>query len=327
MTAMSITPGRFRIIAIVALVVLSVIVLTGSTVRLTGSGLGCADWPRCSDEQLVDFSSGHAFIEQGNRIFSGIAGFGVALAAVVGARRRRPYRRDLSLLSYGLLAGVFAQIPLGGITVLVDLHPVAVQSHFLLSMVLVANATVLVHRSSSLEEPADERPSAEPPPAERSRAVLASGPLVWHRRLLVALMGAVLVAGTVVTGAGPHAGDEEVRRFGIALSDATRIHAAIVIVTLCTALALAWRLHRAGGDRRLMNLLSSWVFVGLLQGAVGYVQYFNEIPELLVAGHIGLATVLWILTVSLLELAPAATTADRGSTVAASHQRVTAPVS
>ena len=114
-----------------------VIVVTGAAVRLTGSGLGCDDWPNCNDQQLVDVSSGHAAIEQVNRLFTGLVAFAV-IAAVLGSLWRQPRRRDLTWLSLGLVAGVLGQIVLGGITVLVDLHPVAVQGHMLLSQALVA---------------------------------------------------------------------------------------------------------------------------------------------------------------------------------------------
>src|SRR3954470_13110353 len=123
-----------------------VIVVTGGAVRLTGSGLGCDDWPRCNDQQLVDVSSGHAAIEQVNRSFPGLGARAVTLA-VLGSLWRRPRRRDLTWLSLGLVAGVIGQIVLGGITVLVDLNPLAVAGHMLLSQAIVACAVVLVKRA------------------------------------------------------------------------------------------------------------------------------------------------------------------------------------
>ena len=148
---MRISPERYRLITVIALGLLIAIVITGAAVRLTGSGLGCEDWPNCSDERLIDVSSANAAIEQINRLFTGLVAVAV-IAAVLGSLWRTPRRRDLTLLSLGLVAGVLGQIVLGGITVLVDLHPVAVQSHLLLSMVLVATAVTLVRRAGEPDD-------------------------------------------------------------------------------------------------------------------------------------------------------------------------------
>src|SRR5688500_14603495 len=125
---MSLSPARYRIITFAALSLLGAIIVSGAAARLTGSGLGCGDWPSCSDTKVIDVSSKHAAIEQVNRLFTGLVSAAV-IAAVLGSMRRSPRRRDLVLLSCGLVAGVLAQIVLGGITVLVDLHPLAVQAH------------------------------------------------------------------------------------------------------------------------------------------------------------------------------------------------------
>jgi cytochrome c oxidase assembly protein subunit 15 len=275
----TISPRRYRAITVGALVGLMVIVVTGAAVRLTGSGLGCRDWPQCSDERLLDVSSGHAAIEQINRLFTGLVAVAV-IAAVLGSLWRRPRRRDLTLLSLGLVAGVVGQIVLGGVTVLVDLHPLAVQAHFLLSMILVADAVVLVHRAGEPDE--GTRTSAVTPGSAR---------FAW---LVAVATGVALVTGTVVTGAGPHAGDEEARRFDVPISDAARVHGISVTV------ALVLRLSRHGADRqRLQAPLSTWIFVGLLQAAVGYTQYFTDVPPLLVGIHVAGATLLWAMTVRL----------------------------
>ena len=134
--------------------------MTGAAVRLTGSGLGCDDWPRCNDQQLVDVSSGHAAIEQVNRLFTGLVAVAV-IVAVLGSLWRQPRRRDLTWLSLGLVAGVIGQIVLGGITVLVDLHPVAVQGHMLLSQVLVAMRGRAA-ASGPASPTAPRRPSVDP---------------------------------------------------------------------------------------------------------------------------------------------------------------------
>ncbi len=282
---MRLQPARYRAITIGALVALVVIVVTGAAVRLTGSGLGCDDWPNCNDERLVDVSTGHAAIEQLNRLFTGIVAVAV-IAAVLGSLVRAPRRRDLTLLSVGLVAGVLGQIVLGGITVLVDLHPLAVQGHLLLSMVLVANATVLVRRAG------------EPDGVPRRPAVSgATRTWVW---IVAALTSLAVVTGTLVTGAGPHAGDEEARRFGFEISSVARVHGTTVTLTLVSALVVGVRIWRAPGERRaLAGGLSTWLFLGVLQAVVGYVQYFNGVPELLVAIHVALATLLFVATVQL----------------------------
>lgn len=210
----TLSPARYRTITLFALFALCAIVVTGAAVRLTGSGLGCADWPACSSTRFIDVSSKHAAIEQINRLFTGIVSVAV-IAAVLGSLRRVPRRRDLMWLSLGLVAGVLAQIVLGGVTVLVDLHPLAVQGHMLVSLILVANAVVLVQRAS------------EPDDGEAIRPV--SPEIGRHAAAVAGLTAVALVTGTVVTGAGPHAGDEDVRRFDVAISAAARVHGVSVV--------------------------------------------------------------------------------------------------
>jgi heme a synthase len=279
----TLSPTRYRAITIGALIALMVIVVTGAAVRLTGSGLGCENWPQCSDERLIDVSSSHAAIEQINRLFTGLVALAV-IAAVLGSLWRTPRRRDLTLLSLGLVAGVVGQVVLGGVTVLVDLHPVAVQGHLLLSMVLVGTAVVLVHRAG------------EPDEGARTTVVtVPTGTMVWA---LAIATGVAILTGTVVTGAGPHAGDEEARRFDVSISTVARVHGVTVMIALAVAVALAIWLTRQPDDRhRLQNQLSSWIFVGVLQAAIGYTQYFNDVPPLLVGFHVAGATVLWAMTV------------------------------
>lgn len=280
---MRLTPERYSQVTQVALGLLIAIVISGAAVRLTGAGLGCDDWPNCNDERFVDVSSGHAAIEQVNRLFTGLVAVAV-IAAVLGSFRRIPRRRDLTWLSLGLVAGVVGQVVLGGITVLVDLHPLAVQGHLLLSMVLVANAVVLV------------RHSAEPDGVPRRRvASTTAGRLLW---LLAAATGVAIVTGTVVTGAGPHAGSEEVVRLDVTVAAVARIHGVSVLAALAIAVVAAAIIQRRPADRRaLQGPLGTWIFVGLLQAAVGYTQYFNEVPAGLVAVHVAGATALWAVTV------------------------------
>ncbi|NNE13136.1 MAG: heme A synthase, partial [Ilumatobacter sp.] len=261
------------------------------------------DWPNCSNERLIDVSSKHAAIEQINRLFTGVVG-AAAIAAVLGAFWRVPRRRDLTNLALLIAAGVVANAVLGGISVLVDLHPLAVQGHLLLSMALIVTGAVLVRRSG------------EPDGVPRRRVV--SEPA---RRLALALFVATWVAvftGTIVTGAGPHAGDENARRLDVDIETVARVHGATVMATLVLALVMAWWLRRDPDDgRALTPALSTWLFVGVLQAAIGYVQYFNDVPALLVGVHIAGATALMFVTTQVVldttgpELRPGSDVAHR----------------
>ena len=255
--------------------------------RLTGSGLGCDDWPNCNNEKLIDVSSTHAAIEQINRLFTGLVAAGV-IVAVLGALARQPRRRDLTWLSLGLVAGVLGQIVLGGITVLVDLHPAAVQAHFILSMVLIANAVWLVHRAGM-------------PDVGFERQVTAA--IRSHVAWLSVATAVAIVLGTVVTGSGPHAGDEDAKRFGFDIGRTAQLHSVAVWLSVAIAVALLWRLRTRATERAVLEgPLVAWSCVGLLQGAVGYLQYFTGVPAALVAVHVAGATVLWGITVWLLAV-------------------------
>ena len=267
----------------VALALLCIIVVSGAAVRLTGSGLGCDDWPRCNNQQLVDVGTKHAAIEQINRLFTGLVSVGVILA-VLGALIRRPRRRDLTWLSLGLVFGVIAQIVLGGITVLVHLHPVAVQGHLVLSMILVANAVVLVVHAGQPDE---------------GRRILAVVPRTRrYVRWVVVWTGLAIVAGTVVTGTGPHAGDEDARRFDLAITTVTRFHSVVVWIAVGAMAALLWHLRRLAHDREVLDApIYAWCIAAVAQGTVGYLQYWSGVPAGLVAIHVAGATTLWAVTV------------------------------
>jgi len=261
------------------LVFLCVIVLTGAAVRLTGSGLGCEDWPRCNEERFIDVSSTHGAIEQVNRLFTGLVALSVILA-VLGAHRRLPRRADLVRLAWGLVAGVIGQVVLGGIVVLTDLHPLANQGHFLLSMILVTNATVLWVRSrdEQLLRRAESRNFSQ------------------RLALLAFALGCVaLYTGTIVTGSGPHAGDEDARRFGFDISHVARIHGISVVLFLIALLSIIVVVRRRKNEWRAMSgVLEATMAIGVIQAALGYTQYFNDIPAALVAIHIAGATAIMI---------------------------------
>ncbi|HET7721510.1 MAG TPA: COX15/CtaA family protein [Acidimicrobiales bacterium] len=223
----TLSPPAYRRVTLFALLALTFIVVTGGAVRLTGSGLGCPDWPTCAENRVVAPWEYHAMVEFVNRTITGLVSAAVMLA-VLGSLVRRPRRKDLLWLSVGLVAGVIGQIVLGGLTVLFELKPGFVMAHFLLSMVLIANAVVLHHRAG--------RPAGPTRPAV--------GPdLLTLGRLEVAAAGLAIFLGTIVTSSGPHGGDEEAERLPFLLPDVTRLHGIAVMLFLAGSLVVLWRLR------------------------------------------------------------------------------------
>ncbi len=274
------SPRTYRRVAASALAALAFIVITGAAVRLTGSGLGCPDWPTCSHDRIVAPLEYHAMVEFLNRTVTGAVSVAV-IVAVLGALWRVPRRRDLVWLSFGLVAGVAAQVVLGGLTVIFHLAPPIVMGHFLLSMVLIANAVMLHHRAARPDSSVP-RPRAEP--GIRSAA---AG--------MIALAAVVLVTGTVVTASGPHGGDAEVARLGFFVPDVARVHGVSVVAFLVVTIAtlLVARRRAAPAVTRSGTVL---LVVLLAQAAVGYTQYFLGVPVLLVAIHVAGATAVWVAT-------------------------------
>jgi heme a synthase len=273
-----IAPPTYRRITTVALLFLAVIVVSGAAVRLTGSGLGCSDWPKCHQDRFVSAGQYHDTIEFVNRTFTGVVSAAVALA-VLGSLRRDPRRRDLTAWSVGLVAGVVGQIVLGGLVVIFDLSPWLVIGHFVLSMVLVWNAVVLRNR-------AGHDGVAAPPLVERRSVLLG--------RALVAAAVVVVLSGTVVTGAGPHGGDEEVERLPFLVHTVARVHGSIVMAFLALVLAVGWVLHRDGAPAVVWRRYTTLLVVLVAQAGVGYTQYFTDVPPLLVGIHVAGATALWV---------------------------------
>jgi cytochrome c oxidase assembly protein subunit 15 len=273
------SPELYQKICLVALCALAFIVVTGGAVRLTDSGLGCRDWPTCEHNQFAAaLDQPHAVVEFGNRIITGVVSVAV-IAAVLGSLLLEKRRRDLIWLSLGLVAGVIGQAVLGGVSVLFDLAPPFVMAHFLLSMVLVANAVVLEHRAG--------QPDGPPTP------VVDLGSRRLGRALVVLGVG-VLFTGTVVTGAGPHGGDVRATRLPFYLPDVARVHSVTAITLLIVTVITLWRLHRRGAPRQVDQRAKVLVVAILAQGAIGYTQYFTGVPPALVGLHILGATVVWI---------------------------------
>lgn len=288
---MRVSPSTYRKIALAALLALGTIVVTGAAVRLTNSGLGCDDWPRCSSTRLIDVSTRHAAIEQINRLFTGVVGV-ATIAAVVASWWRRPRRTDLIVWSWMLVVGVLANAVLGGISVMVDLHPIAIQGHMLLSMFLIVAATVLLRRSSE--------------PDDVPRAPTVDSVTRLRVQVLFVMTWVAVITGTVVTGAGPHAGDENAARLDIAISTAARVHSLTVWVAVAIAVVLLWRVQHHSEANAVKPSLLRWVVLAALQSVIGYVQYFSGVPALLVGFHVLGATVLmWATTELLLDTSTA----------------------
>jgi cytochrome c oxidase assembly protein subunit 15 len=216
-------------------------------------------------------------IEFVNRLITGLVSLAV-IVCVLGSFLRDPRRRDLIWLSLGLVVGVIAQAVVGGLTVLFDLRPEFVMAHFLLSLVLLTDALVLVKRAG------------EPP----TKAELAVDPVAraWSR-VLVVMTGVVVVTGTVVTATGPHGGDEEAKRFGFDISNVARIHGISVVCFLALTVVTLAVLRRTHAATPVQNRLGAVLLIACIQAVIGYVQYFNDIPALLVGLHVAGATALW----------------------------------
>lgn len=282
------SPRAYRQVTLVALVALGFIVVTGAGVRLTGSGLGCPDWPTCAEGRIVAPLEYHALIEFVNRTVTGLVSVAV-MVAVLGSLIRRPRRRDLTWLSLGLVAGVIGQIVLGGLVVLFHLAPPLVMGHFVLSMLLLADATVLHHRAG---QPDDARPR---------RAVSAEN--LSMGRLLVAAASVAIFLGTVVTGSGPHAGSNDgqlVERLPFEVGEVARLHSVAVIAFGALTLFLLRSLRLAGTPHAVLRRGEVLLAVLVAQAAVGYAQYFTAVPPLLVAIHVLGAVGVWIATLRLL---------------------------
>jgi len=272
------SPRTYQRITLLALIALGFIVVTGGAVRLTGSGLGCSDWPTCEKNQLVAPLEYHAMIEFVNRTITGLVSVAVMLA-VLGSLVRTPRRRDLTWWSLGLVAGVLAQIVLGGLTVLFKLAPPFVMGHFLVSMVLIWNAVVLHHLAG------------EPPTPARFDV---SSEVRWMGRLMVASAVLVLFLGTVVTGAGPHGGDPEVERLDLVVGEIARLHGASVVIFGLLTVATMLVLRRAGAGAAVMRRGEILLVVLVAQAGVGYTQYFTGVPAALVGLHIFGAVCVWV---------------------------------
>jgi cytochrome c oxidase assembly protein subunit 15 len=282
----TLTPRQYFAVALVAIASLVLIVLTGAAVRLTGSGLGCPDWPRCYGSAIPPLQS-HALIEYANRIFTGLVGLAVIAASVL-AWRRRPFRWHLALFGALLPIGVIGQAVLGGLVVQHHLAPGLVTAHFILSMLLL-DASFALAWCSRYE------------PGERGHSDDRLG--VWAVRGLIPLGQLTILAGTITTGSGPHAGahaGQLVHRFTFEGSDTLRWmverHATIAALYGIGAVAVYLLLRREGGERRALRPLGFVIALLAVQGVVGGVQWALKLPTELVWLHVTLATATWLAT-------------------------------
>ncbi|MHA7269014.1 COX15/CtaA family protein [Arthrobacter sp. HLT1-20] len=288
----SITPALRRL-SIASLVGQGVLIVSGGVVRLTGSGLGCPTWPKCTAESITNTPAMgiHGVIEFGNRTLTFLLA-AIALAMLVMLWNLRKERKDLFWLAFGLLASIPAQAVLGGITVLSGLNPYVVSLHFLVSAALVVVSTLLVNRTygrTGMSAPAD---AVRPSRRIRSLSIVAA----------VSTYLAVTL-GTLVTGAGPHSGDSTSPRIELDGYLVTRIHVVPVYVLVAVSLLLLVLLWRRGkGD--ILRHAAILLFVGvLLQGFIGYWQYFTGIPALLVGFHMLGSSVMLAAGTNLVDLA------------------------
>jgi cytochrome c oxidase assembly protein subunit 15 len=281
---LDISPKRYAQVTAIALGALALIVLTGAGVRLTGSGLGCPDWPKCYGGTVPPLDA-HAVIEYGNRILTGFVGIAVIAASVL-AWFRRPFRWHLAFFGALLPLGVIGQAILGALVVKYHLAPGLVMSHFILSMLLLDAAFALAWCSRY-------------EPWERRRSADRLG--VWAVRALIPFGQLTILAGTIATASGPHAGahaGQLVHRFTFEGSETlewvVQRHAAIAAVFGIAAIAVWLLLRRPRGDRRALRPLTAVIALLALQGAVGGVQWWLELPGELVWVHVALATLTWL---------------------------------
>jgi cytochrome c oxidase assembly protein subunit 15 len=288
----TVTPEQYVRFAYAGLVALTLIVLTGAAVRLTGSGLGCPTWPKCYGNVYPPLKT-HALIEFSNRLITAPVSIAAGLAWLA-ALRRRPYRRDLVWLGAALPLGVVAQAVLGGFTVKGQLDYGWVMGHFALSMLILVAAVLLVWR-------ARQEPRSSAPDFEHTPAAATDPTIVRLLRWLLALGALTIFAGTAATAAGPHAGGspgQKINRLDFdgrgTMDFVIHRHAEIAFVFSLLAVLVWWLARRrevAAGVQRPLTILCVLL---ALQGIVGLDQYETHLPTELVWVHVALASGVWV---------------------------------
>ncbi|MES5822791.1 COX15/CtaA family protein [Streptomyces sp. RG80] len=274
-------PRTVRRAALAALVMSVVIVVTGGAVRLTGSGLGCPTWPKCTEDSIHNTAAMgvHGYIEFGNRMLTYVLCAAVGWA-IIAARSEKPYRRSLTRLGWTQFWVVMGNAILGGIVVLVGLNPYTVAAHFLLSTALIAVATVMWQRTREGD--------GEPRPLVGTSVQQ----LVWF---MVAASVLLIAVGTVVTGSGPHAGDSsEVERMPLDWETVSKLHAVLAWIVVTLTFALWFVLRAVDAPKGPLDRTRDLFLILLSQGVIGYVQYFTDLPEILVGLHMFGSCLVWI---------------------------------
>jgi cytochrome c oxidase assembly protein subunit 15 len=266
------------------------IVVTGGAVRLTGSGLGCPTWPECTPGSYTPVphqAEGqlHSWIEFGNRLLTFVLLLCALIAVVIAIRvsKNAIMKNKVRFLAALQVLGIFGQGALGGITVLTDLNPIPVAGHFLLSMFLISGAISLRYEIVGIFKQK------------------ADGIIATLMPILIWLTLFVLIAGTIVTGSGPHAGDENAKRFGFDTRVVSWMHADLVIALIVLTLVL-WLITRVSQNKVIHRYLSIFLSISFSQGLIGYIQYFTGLPELIVAAHLLGATLVWASAWSLIKV-------------------------
>ena len=257
------------------------LIVTGGAVRLTGSGLGCPTWPECTPGSYTPVpyqaeGALHAWIEFGNRLLTFVLLFTAVAALIVAVKssKNAVMKTRVRILAALQLLGILGQGVLGGITVLTDLHPIPVAGHFLLSIFLIAGALSLRFEMIGISR-------------EKAEGLIAA--LI---PILLWLTLIVLIIGTVVTGSGPHAGDENAKRFGLDPKSVSWLHADFVIALLVLSTIL-WLLIKQSGSTMLTRKIKIFLLVAFAQGGIGYIQYLTGLPEIIVGAHLLGATLVW----------------------------------
>ena len=282
----TLSPGHFLRLSLASCAALFLVVTSGAFVRLTGSGLGCENWPRCGDKPYPE-QGFHAFVEFGNRLVA-VVGLVVTLATWLGSRRVQNLSPRARHAALGAFLVAAAQIPMGAVTIALDLHPLAVMTHFLLALIVLALAVVVAMEASSLV----------------SGLARSAGP-AWLRRFVtwvgLPACAALVVTGAVATASGPHPGaDEDVKRLGVEIADTVYVHVRVAAAFGIGVLFIGWFLWRMR-DRYpgLLRLWGALLVVLVAQAVLGEVQYRTALPWGLVLVHVFLATAIWALSVAL----------------------------
>ena len=276
-----------RPLALASLIANAALIVTGAAVRLTKSGLGCPTWPRCTEDSYVSTPEMgiNGAIEFGNRLLTFVL-VAIALACFVAALLEKPRRRSLVLLALAVGLGIPGQGVIGGITVLTNLNPWVVGLHFLLSMGLVAGAYALWKRAAEGDGPPES---------------LVPAPIRHLARIILVVSAAVIALGVIVTGSGPHAGDEDAKRNGLDPATISQAHADLVFLLIGLSVALWFALRAVQAPPAAIRAAAILILVELGQGLIGFVQYFTGLPVLLVGAHMLGAALVWIATLAALR--------------------------